>query len=623
MTPVILPRQSHESLPVVTDRRAFLKWVAGTGVAGAGWLGASTAWGQGTPPTPPPVPDGGLRAAAEVAGLEFTAPERELMGPGVAEHRENFRKLRTLRIENNVMPALLFSPLIPGLRNVAEGMAPAGYPLHEAVWATRGRAPERPHPPDSGERKPIKVRPDDPIGPPGSRRPDPEPAPPPRPSSDEDVAFLPARELGALIRARRLSSLEATRIYLDRIRRYDPQLLACITVTEELALRQAQQADEEIARGQWRGPLHGVPYGLKDLIDTQGIATTWGAEPFRGRVPRSDATVVERLRVAGAVLVAKTAVGALAWGDVWFGGTTKNPWKRDQGASGSSAGSAAGVVAGLFGFALGTETLGSIVSPSTRCGATGLRPTFGRISRHGAMALSWSMDKLGPIGRSVEDLAVVFEAVRGPDGLDPTVIDAPFTWQADRPLSDIRIGYDLAAFQEKRDDSGFDDQALDVLRRLGVNLVPVRLPDFPTGDILFVLEAEAAAAFDELTRTNQDDQLKRQVADAWPNVFRAARLIPAVEYIQANRARTLLMQQMDAMLAEVDVYVHPTFAGSTLLIANLTGQPTVVAPNGLRADGTPVSLCFTGRLFGEAATLRVAAAYERATGWARLRPPLG
>lgn len=620
---MILPRQSHVSLPVVTDRRAFLKWALGTGVAGAGWIGASMADAQ-APPAIPPMPDAEIRAAAEVAGLEFTPPERELMAPGVAEHRESFRKLRALRIENDVMPAFAFSPLTPGLRNVAEGMAPADYALRDAVWATQGRAADLPRPPAPSERKkPIRVRPDEPIGPPGQGRPDPAAPTPSRPGNDEDVAFLPARALGALIQARKISSLEATRLYLDRIRRFDARLLSCITVTEDLALRQAQQADEEIARGAWRGPLHGVPYGLKDLVDTQGIATTWGAEPFRGRVPHRNATVVDRLQEAGAVLVAKTAVGALAWGDVWFGGTTKNPWKLDQGASGSSAGSAAGVVAGLFSFAIGTETLGSIVSPSTRCGATGLRPTFGRISRSGAMALSWTMDKLGPIARSVEDLAIVFDAVRGPDNRDPTVIDAPFTWRADRPLEEIRIGYDQAAFAEKRDDAAFDDAALDVLRRLGVNFVPVRLPDFPTGDLLFVLEAEAAAAFDELTRTNQDDQLKRQVADAWPNVFRAARLIPAVEYIQANRARTLLMRQMDAALGDVDVYVHPTYASSTLLIANLTGQPTVVLPNGFRTDGTPVSLCLTGRLFGEAALLRVGLAYERATEWARRRPALG
>lgn len=622
---MILPRQSSQSLPVVTDRRAFLKWAVGTGAVGAGWVATSTALGQGGPAAPPAIPDADIAAAAGVAGLEFTPSERELMAPGVAEHRENFRKLRAIRLENDVMPALLFSPLIPGLRNAAEGMAQTGYPLHEAVRATQGRRPDASRgstPP--GSKKPLRVRPDDPIGPPGQRLPDAAGAAEPRrPASDADVAFLPAGELGRLIQSRRMSSLEATRIYLDRIRRLDPQLLACITVTEELALREAQQADEEIARGRIRGPLHGVPYGLKDLVDTQGIATTWGAEPFRGRVPRRDATVVVRLREAGAVLLAKTAVGALAWGDVWFGGTTKNPWKLDQGASGSSAGSASGVVAGLFGFAIGSETLGSIVSPSTRCGATGLRPTFGRVSRSGAMALSWTMDKLGPITRSVADLPLVFDAIRGPDGLDPTVIDAPFGWDATRPLADIRIGYDRAAFEQKRDDSGFDDQALETLRRLGVNLVPVTLPEFPTGDLLFVLEAEAAAAFDELTRTNQDDQLKRQVADAWPNVFRAARLIPAVEYIQANRARTLLMQLMDAALAEVDVYVHPTYASSTLLIANLTGQPTVVMPNGIRADGTPVSLCFSGRLFGEADTLRVALAYEQATDWSRRRPPLG
>ncbi|TPW14554.1 MAG: Amidase, partial [bacterium] len=347
-------------------------------------------------------------------------------------------------------------------------------------------------------------------------------------------------------------------------------------------------------------------------------------EPFRGQVPREDATVIQRLTEAGAVLVAKTAVGALAYGDVWFGGTTKNPWKLDQGSSGSSAGSSSGTAAGLFAFAIGTETLGSIVSPCTRCGTTGLRPTFGRVSRQGAMALSWSMDKIGPIARSVGDLALVFDAIHGADGRDASVHDAPFNADIDAQVPDwtrLRIGYDKGAFDEARDEKGFDDEVLATMRRLGVNLVPMTFPDLPVNDTLLLLECEAAAAFDELTRTNQDEQLKRQTAQAWPNIFRTARLIPAVEYIQANRIRTLLIRQFDRSMADVDVYLSPTFGGISLRATNLTGHPCVVLPSGFRADGTPASVTFIGRLFGEEALLAVSRAYQEATGWHRRRPP--
>ena len=640
---MILPRQSSDALPITTDRRRFLRWMAGAGAVGIGTLSAGALSLPGValgaePPEPPPptVPDDAIGAAADLIGLQFTPEERKLMNPSVAEHRDSYRKLRGLSLDNSVPPAFTFNPVIPGLTAVAEGMGPGGYRLQEAVRVTLGAAPpgrgrsESPRQPAGAPsgvpRGKLPDGPDGPLGIPARGYPDRRKgnaSGATRPTSDEDLAYLPAHQLGELIRTRQLSSVELTRAYLSRINRLNGQLLACITVTDDLALRQAQQADEEIRADRWRGPLHGVPYGVKDLIDTQGIATTWGAEPFRGRVPREDATVVKRLRDAGAVLLAKTAVGALAMGDIWFGGTTKNPWKLDQGSSGSSAGSASGTVAALFGFAIGTETLGSIVSPSTRCGATGLRPTFGRVARTGAMALSWTMDKLGPIGRSVYDLPLVFDAIRGADGLDATVIDAPFSWDAGRALGEIRVGYDRAAFEEKRRDPELDNKALDVLRGLGINLVPITLPDMPVGDILFGLEAEAAAAFDDLTRSGQDDQLKAQDANAWPNIFRAARLIPAVEYIQAARARTLLMRRMDAAMADVDCYVHPTFGGNTLLTANLTGHPTVVMPNGFRPDGTPASICFTGRLFGEAATLRVAAAYEDATGWNRRRPGFG
>jgi Asp-tRNA(Asn)/Glu-tRNA(Gln) amidotransferase A subunit family amidase len=311
----------------------------------------------------------------------------------------------------------------------------------------------------------------------------------------------------------------------------------------------------------------------------------------------------------------------LAWGDVWFDATTKNPWNLEQGSSGSSAGPASATVAGLVGFSIGTETLGSIISPSQRCGATGLRPTFGRVSRHGGMALSWSMDKVGPICRSVEDCALVLDAIRGSDGKDADVIDAPFNWDVTQDPRLLRVGYDAEAFEkDDSDDKEFNQAALDTLREMGFDLIPIKLPELPVGDMLYILEAEAAAAFDDLTRSNKDDQLVRQIDEAWPNVFRAARFIPAVEYIQANRVRTLLMRQFEEMMEYVDVYVHPTYGGKTLVATNLTGHPSVVLPNGFREDGTPTSITFTGKLFGEAELLLVAKAYQDETGFHERHP---
>jgi Asp-tRNA(Asn)/Glu-tRNA(Gln) amidotransferase A subunit family amidase len=374
-----------------------------------------------------------------------------------------------------------------------------------------------------------------------------------------------------------------------------------------------------------------VPWGAKDLFAVAGHPTTWGAEPYREQRFDRDAAVVERLDAAGAVLVAKTTLGALAWGDVWFGGRTRNPWNPVQGSSGSSAGSAAATAAGLVGFALGTETWGSIVSPSTRVGASGLRPTFGRVPRTGAMALSWTMDKVGPICRTVEDCALVFAAIHGPDGADRTVVDAPFEWDPDLDPRRLRVGFTPALFEEKRGEGededaewrGLDLAVLDVLRGLGIELVPISLPDdLPVDALSFLLSAEAAAAFDELTRSGRDDLLVRQVEQAWPNVFRQARLIPAVEYIQANRVRSLLMERWGRMMADLDAYVVPSFGGSNLLATNLTGHPAVVVPDGFRADGTPTSITFQGRLFGEAPLLALAHAYQRATDFHQRHPDL-
>ena len=551
------------------DRRRFIAWFT------TGGLTALLA--------PEVLAQGSLRAtqasiarAEDILGLDLTLAERKLMAKSVQDHLENYRKLREIPISNPVPPALTFSPLLPG-----------------CTVETK-----------EGPFRSTKIT--------GATR----------PAGDAELAFLPLVRLGALLREKKISSSELTRLYLDRMKRHDPVLRCAITVTEEMALAEASRADAEIAKGQYRGPLHGIPYGLKDLFAVKGYRTTWGAMPYKDQVIDEDATVVTKLREAGAVLLAKTSVGALAWGDVWYDGVTKNPWKPDEGSSGSSAGSASATAAGLIGMGIGTETLGSVVSPATRCGATGLRPTFGRVSRHGGMALSWSMDKVGTLCRAVEDCALVLEAIRGSDGKDGAVIDAPFPWDAGRNPREVRVGYDALAFEEKSDDHSFDEAALAVLRKMGFDLTPVQLPDLPVDQLLFILEAEAAAAFDDLTRSNRDDLMVRQVEDAWPNVFRAARFIPAVEYIQANRARTILMQRFEETMQGVDVYVHPTFGGKTLLATNLTGHPSVVLPNGFRQNGTPTSITFTGRLFGEADLLLVAKAYQEETGFHLKHPPL-
>jgi Asp-tRNA(Asn)/Glu-tRNA(Gln) amidotransferase A subunit family amidase len=523
-----------------------------------------------------------VAAAEELLGLEFSSEQRELMLEGLAELRQGYQQIRAVLLHNEVPPALRFDPR-------PEGFTP-------------------PPPPAPGGPRPA-------------------PGPLPAPASPQDLALLPVAELSRLVRARRISALELARLYLDRCQRLDPLLEAVITVTEERALEAAGRADRELAMGRWRGPLHGIPWGAKDLLATEGYRTTWGAGPFRDQVLPQDATVVRRLEGAGAVLIAKLTLGELAWGDVWYGGMTRNPWNLEQGSSGSSAGSAAATVAGLVGFAIGSETWGSIVSPATRTGATGLRPTFGRVSRHGAMALAWSMDKIGPLCRSVEDCALVFAAIHGPDPEDPTTVAAPFEWQPALDPASVRIGYTASLFEEPPPEGGetqrrHDLQTLDTLRHLGFQLVPIELPEMPGTALSLILTAEAAAAFDAFTRSGQADELVRQVALAWPNVFRMGRLVPAVEYLQANRVRTLMIRQMAQLMSEVDLYVAPTFGGDNLLMTNLTGHPAVVLPNGFAVDGTPTSATFTGRLFDEATLLAVAHRYQEATGFHRRHPDL-
>lgn len=517
-----------------------------------------------------------IAAAEKIIGLEFTSKERKMMLDNVRRNLSRFEGLRKISLQNSVPPALLFNPVIPGMH------------LEK-------------------DRKPFKM---------------PEASGFQVPSNFEDLAFYSITELAQLIKSRKITSTELTKLYLERLKKFGPHLECVITLTEELALAQAKRADKEISSGRYRGPLHGIPWGAKDLLSTKGIKTTWGAMPYKDQIIDFDATVVKRLEEAGAVLMAKLTMGALAWGDVWFDGKTKNPWNPEQGSSGSSAGSASATAAGLLGFSIGTETWGSIVSPSARCGVTGLRPTYGRVSRYGAMALSWSMDKIGPICRSVEDCSLVFNAIYGPDGKDFTVVNLPFNWDPSLDLKDIRVGYLKKLFERKYKNKKNDEASLEALRSLGVELVPFDLPELPVNALSFILDAEAAAAFDELTRSNRDDLLVRQIKQAWPNSFRQARLIPAVEYIQANRVRTLLMEEMAQKMKGIDVYIAPSFGGNNLLLTNLTGHPAVVVPNGFDEKGSPTSISFIGNLFEEAKTLRVAKAYQDVTDFHRKHPDL-
>ena len=519
-----------------------------------------------------------IEKADALIGLKLTSSERELMLNGLTENLKKYEQLRTVELANSVIPALRFDP-------------------RPAEAAKRDAPSSRPPLVSSQETPDL-------------------------PADLEDLAFLPLTQLSQLVRTRKVTSKQLTEMYLNRLKRYDKKLECVVTLTEELAMAQAKRADEEIAVGIYRGPLHGIPWGAKDLLATKGIPTTWGAPPYKEQVFDLDATVVKRLEAAGAVLLAKLSMGSLAWGDVWFGGKTRSPWNVEEGSSGSSAGSGAATAAGLVGFAIGTETYGSIVSPSTQCGVSGLRPTFGRVSRHGAMALCWSLDKIGPMCRSVEDCALVFDAIRGPDGHDPTVVDEPFDWPKPARLDSLRIGYVAEDFEQEYESRAQDLATLDVLRSLGAELIPIALPDYPVDALQLILWVEAAAAFDDLTRSNRDDLLVRQGEDSWPNRMRVARMIPAVEYIQANRIRTLVIRAMADLMSNLDVYVAPSAQGKNLWLTNATGHPAVVFPNGFRKNGLPSTITFTGQLYDEATVLAVAKAYQDATDFHLQHPVL-
>ncbi len=521
-----------------------------------------------------------VAGAGNLMGQTMTEAEFALMREDLAENRDSYNRLHENLPPNSLRPAVRFDPEL--LTGPTAGIADV-----EAQWST----PE------------AITRPDD----------------------LNDLAFASVGQLGHLIKTRQVSCVELAELSLARLSAHDSELHCVITLLPERALAQARELDLLLDEGRYLGPLHGIPYGAKDLLSVAGAPTTWGATPYQEQQFDETATVVALLEERGAVLVAKLTLGALAWGDVWFGGMTRNPWNLEQGSSGSSAGSSAAVSAGLVPFAIGTETLGSIVSPSTRCGVTGLRPTFGRVSRHGAMALSWTMDKIGPITRSVEDCAMVFDAIRGRDLNDPTTVDYPFPYDGGRNLNGLRIGYLADLFGEEYHGSELDSAALEVLRNAGANLVPITLPLDELGadpyDISFILSAEAGTAFQELTLSGRDDELVRQIRYAWPNTFRSAQFIPAVEYIQANRQRVELMAMMARVFREVDVYVTPSLVGKSLVITNLTGHPQVVVPAGFREENAPHSISFVGKLYDEATVMAVARAYEQATEWHKKNPP--
>lgn len=442
-----------------------------------------------------------------------------------------------------------------------------------------------------------------------------------RPADREALAWMGVAELSALVRARVVSSEELTVLAIERLKRFDGTLHAVVNLTEARALESARRADAEIRAGKWRGPLHGIPYGAKDLLDVQGVPTTWGVAVRSNAVAASDATVIARLEAAGAVLVAKLSLGELAMGDVWFGGKTRNPWAPADGSSGSSAGSASAVSAGLVPFAIGSETLGSIVSPSTVCGVTGLRPTFGRVPRTGAMTLCPSMDKLGVLARSAEDAALVFEVIRGPDGKDLSVAPAGFEWDNRAGISGMRIG--VLGVDLRKDKGGWTNHAavMEWMRGAGAVVEEVTLPPFAGETLGLILMAEASASFEAWVRDGRMAGLVQQDPGSWPNLFRAARLIPAVEYLEANRGRGELAEAMEALLARYDAVLAPAWVGDTLVFSNYSGHPCVVLPDGVKVGSRPATVCLVGRWFGETAILRVARAWQQGTAWHQARPP--
>jgi len=553
------------------NRRRFIECCSAAGVGSTLMPGALAAIAQEAATITIDM----LESAQRIAGVSFTPDEqRRLLEKlnGARGYVAGFARLRAAGLGNSTQPAIVFNPVPPGKKLPSERM-----PLR---------------------RQSIDVS---------------------MPGSDEDLAFLPLTHLARLVESRQIAPTDLTKLYLARLKKYDPQLHCIVTLTEELALRQARQADQEIAAGTYRGALHGIPWGLKDLLAVRGVRTTWGMSPFKDRVIDTDATVYSRLTKAGAILVAKLSTGALAVSAQWFGGLTRNPWNTRQDAAGSSAGPGAATAAGLVGFAIGTDTGGSIIAPSTRNGVSGLRPTFGRVSRHGAMTLAWTQDTVGPMCRSAEDCALVFDAINGPDGKDNTVLDVPFNWDASADVTKLRVGY-----MREAADAAIDDQtrrnnedALRVIRSLGVTLAPFALPDVPIEAIDFIRYAETAAAFADVTRAGVLTEVERGPEESRrPDEIRAGHFIPAVEFIQANRLRMQVMEQVDEALGDLDLFI-----GSNQALTNRTGHPVISVPNGF-SQGSPTALHLTGKLFGEQQILLLAHRFQAKTDFHVQHPRL-
>jgi Asp-tRNA(Asn)/Glu-tRNA(Gln) amidotransferase A subunit family amidase len=530
-----------------------------------------------------------LACSELISGVSFSDAEHDQLVGNVSANLENYEALRRVSVDYDVEPAFAFTPYVKAGR----------------VAASAGRA--APHAKLNVNRPRFVARP-----------------------TDDDIAFLPLTALGALIESRRVSSSELTELYLARLKRHGETLQCVVTLTDDLAREQAAAADREIRAGRYKGPLHGVPYGIKDLFATRHIRTTWGANPYKDRVPEIDATAVERMRDAGAVLVAKLTTGELAVGDVWFGGKTRNPWDTSRGSSGSSAGPASATAAGLVGFAVGTETGGSIISPAQTCGVVGLRPTYGRSSRFGCMTLRWTMDKVGTLARGVEDCAIVLNALYGPDGRDRTVADIAFNWKRNIPLSSITVGVVEQEFEAPAGNADArarwtEEQpvlavALDRIRAAGANIKPVRFPTLPAQAMYAVLNAEAGAAFDDLVRAGRVGELTGKGPNDRANQLRASRFIPAVEYMRAQRVRTVLGREMEDVFDGCDAILTPS-TSSSVTTTNLTGHPAVTINAGFAKD-LPVGIMLTGRLYDEATLLAIALAYENARGPQVERPRL-
>ncbi|MEP6617405.1 MAG: amidase [Ginsengibacter sp.] len=518
-----------------------------------------------------------LPSAEKMFGLSFTAADRDSLYDEVKNTASEIKKMHQYHLGNEIQMSLVQTPLLPGMK-ISKKQMPVVWP-HQNIQM---------------------------------------------PVNKNDLAFYSIEQLASLLKTKKITSVELTRFFIERLKKYGDTLHCVISITSELAMQQAVQADKEIAAGKYRGLLHGIPYGIKDLFAVKGTKTTWGAAPYKEQVIDEDAYVYSKLKESGAVLVAKFTLGALAMGDYWYGGRTNNPWNLEYGSSGSSAGSTAATVAGLVPFAIGTETYGSIISPSTVCGATGLRPTFGSVSRSGAMALSWSLDKVGPICRSAEDAAVVFYYLHGTDGKDASAVNMPFNYTGKADLTKLKIAYAKNYFN-KEDTLGNELVTLEVFRKAGAHLVPVEFPDsgaYNFNMMGIIIGAECAAAFDEFTRNGLDRQMTRQGKNDWPTQFRAARYIPAVEYVNANRHRTLLMKKVNELINNYDVIICPTWGGSQCAITNLTGHPAISIPTGFNSQHLPTSITLVGRLYDEETLLAVAKAYQQATPWDKMHPAM-